>query len=115
MPTYTEAGTPLVYSSSAYVGSPTLSFNFTSVTEKIKEAEERIDKHVDQLEEDIEYFNNKLKELSDKLEYEEAINVEQNTKIKDLENQVSLLDGHINYLEGRLALLEGKINGNNLS
>ena len=113
MPTYTEPEMPLVYSSTAYTGSPAaLTVNFTSVNEKIKEAEERIDRHVDQLEEDIEYFNNKLKEFADKLEYEEAINVEQSTKIKDLENQVSLLDGHINYLEGRIAALEGKLREN---
>ena len=82
-----------------------MSSKFDNVDEKIKGYEEKLDKHVEQLEEDIQFFN------EERLKQEEAIKAlinagaEKDKKIKNLEDIC-------NYLESRLCVLEDKLNEN---
>lgn len=68
-----------------------------------KEYVEKLEKHIDELEEDIEYFNGQLQEkdtmIHDLLD-----------KKDELEKDMSDMNCHIIYLEGRLKALEDKIN-----
>lgn len=84
---------------------------------KVESAMAKIDEHVDQLEEDIDYFNRKLEQQDEKNQgYEKSIdenfiiNIEQDKKIKALEDTVQFLKDYTNYLEGRIMSLEDKLN-----
>lgn len=68
-----------------------------------KEYIEKLEKHIDELEEDIEYFNNELQEKNDMI-YNLL------DKKDELEKDMSDMNCHIIYLEGRLKALEDKIN-----
>ena len=84
---------------------------------KVESAMTKVDEHVDQLEEDIDYFNRKLEQQDEKIQEHEKcinenynINVDQDKKIKVLEDAVQLLKNYTNYLEGRIMSLEDKLN-----
>lgn len=84
---------------------------------KVEAALSKVDEHVDQLEEDIDYFNRKLEQQNEKIQGHEnsinenyTINIEQDKKIKALEDTVQFLKDYTNYLEGRIMSLEDKLN-----
>lgn len=84
---------------------------------RVESAMAKVDEHVDQLEEDIDYFNRKLEQQDEKNQgYEKSINenfiinIEQDKKIKALEDTVQFLKDYTNYLEGRIMSLEDKLN-----
>lgn len=94
----------------------TLHVTYDTSEEKMKEYTEKVDRHVDQLEEDIDYFNKELEQQQEQivsLEEKDTtnlnINMEQNRKIKTLEDEVEFLKNYSSYLEGRIMALEGKI------
>ena len=103
--TSTTTGT---YTYPNIIGTSTITMSPSNLTWTVgqgveKEYVEKLEKHIDELEEDIEYFNNELEE--------------KNTVIYTLQHQVTELDKakkttemHITYLEGRLKALEDKIN-----
>lgn len=68
-----------------------------------KEYVEKLEKHIDELEEDIEYFNGQLQEKD--VMIHDLIG-----KKDELEKDMSDMNCHILYLEGRLKALEDKIN-----
>lgn len=68
-----------------------------------KEYVEKLEKHIDELEEDIEYFNEQLKE-------KDAMIRNLLDKTDELKKDMSDMNCHIIYLEGRLKALEDKIN-----
>ena len=75
--------------------------------EMVNTAVEKLDQHVDQLEEDIDYFNNKLKQIDEcaltSLDRAEALEI----KMDKLESTVEYLKNYINFLEQRIIALEG--------
>ena len=74
--------------------------------EMVNTAIEKLDQHVDQLEEDIDYFNNKLKQIDEcaltSLDRAEALEI----KMDKLESTVEYLKNYINFLEQRIIALE---------
>lgn len=68
-----------------------------------KEYVEKLEKHIDELEEDIEYFNNKLEE-------KDATIYTLQHQVTELDKANKTFEAHITYLEGRLQSLEDKIN-----
>lgn len=87
-----------------------LSFNMTpsniTMTYNGKEQEEyieKLEKHIDELEEDIEYFNKQLQEKDDKIEY-------LMDRVDKLEADSATINSHRIYLESRMQILEGKVN-----
>ena len=67
--------------------------------EMVNTAVEKLDQHVDQLEEDIDYFNNKLQQIDayaqTSLDRADAFEI----KMNKLESTVEYLKNYINYLE----------------
>ena len=100
------------------------SSTISSLTEILQETNRRVDaamakvdEHVDQLEEDIDYFNRKLEQqqehliaLEEKNTTNLNMNIEQDKKIKVLEDKIDFLENYTNYLEGRIMSLEDKLN-----
>lgn len=102
--------------STSYAAAP-MYVSFENTEDKVKEYTEKVDKHIDELEEDIDYFNNKLDDHAGILKGHEncindnyTINAEQDKKIKALEDTVEFLKNYTNYLEGRIMALEDKTN-----
>ena len=100
--TYTYPTYPNIAGTSTITMSPS-NLTWTVGQGVEKEYVEKLEKHIDELEEDIEYFNNQLEE--------------KDTVIYTLQHQTTELDkanktmeAHITYLEGRLQALEDKIN-----
>lgn len=118
MPTYTDCANPVYWTTTGTTTSTpinsldlsgfTNSFNITPNTitwayDNNKEYIEKLEKHIDELEEDIEYFNKQLEEKN------EHINTLEST-VEALKNKSTNMDMHITYLEGRLKALEERIN-----
>lgn len=74
-----------------------------TIEEKIREYEEKLDKHVEQLEEDIQFFNDSRDRQEQAIKELIIANVEKDKKIKNLEDI-------IDYLKDKLFELEGKLN-----
>lgn len=113
---YIQTYTPAATTSASYVASvPSITFSYKDpdMVEKI----EKLEKHIDELEEDIEYFNNKLDDQAGILKAHEkcindnyTINAEQDKQIEALKEKVVFLENYTNYLEGRIMALEDKLN-----
>lgn len=91
---------------SAITSSINITPNNITWTYSNKEQEEyieKLEKHIDELEEDIEYFNGQLQEKD--VMIHDLIG-----KKDELEKDMSDMNCHIIYLEGRLKALEDKIN-----
>lgn len=104
--TTTTATAPNVYTTSG----PTISFTYENTEEKMRKYCDKVDQHVDKLEEDIEFLNDKRKSNEGNLEQLINQNIEQDAEIKNLINEIKDLQGYINYLVDRISMLEGKIN-----
>lgn len=104
--TTTSTTTPTVYTTSG----PTISFIYENTEERMKNYCDKVDQHVDKLEEDIEFLNEKRKLNEGHLERLINQNIEQDAAIKDLTNEIKDLRGYINYLVDRITVLEDKIN-----
>lgn len=64
---------------------------------------EKLEKHIDELEEDIEYFNKQLQEKDDKIEY-------LMDRVDKLETDSATINSHRIYLESRMQILEDRVN-----
>ena len=74
---------------------------FTDKTEKVKEEVEKVNKHVDELEEDIVFFNETREQMIARIITLENENNELKSQMKDAINA-------INYLSNRIDVLEAK-------
>ena len=90
---------------------------YESIEDKVKASIEKLEQHIDQLEEDIEFFNkNRIQQeeeitrLRTKLDAAETRLAEKDTDIKFLKTREVFFTDYINYLEGRIAALEDKFN-----
>lgn len=81
-----------------------------TIEERIREYEEKLDKHVEQLEEDIQFFNDSRERQEQAIKELIIANVEKDKKIKILEDKIIYLDGFTGYLENKITVLEDKFN-----
>ena len=107
--TSTSTTSPTVYTT---VGPTTISFAYENTQEKMKEYCDKVDQHVDKLEEDIEFLNNQRISHDQLIETLIHANIEKENKIKDLTDAIESLKGYVNYIVDRLDLLEEKQNEN---
>ena len=112
MPTNIDASTigsytPVYWSTTTTTGTPitkidlsglTITPNNITATYNGKDQEEyieKLEKHIDELEEDIEYFNKQLQEKDDKIEYLMH-------RVDQLESDSANMNSRLIYLESRL-------------
>ena len=74
-----------------------------TLQEKMEQSIEKIDKHVDQLEEDIDFFNNKRLEHDVNIEYLMQENAKKDKNIADLQIKVEKHEKQIISLTSQLA------------
>lgn len=106
----TSTSSPTVYTT---LGPASISFTYEDTKEKMKEYCDKVDQHVDKLEEDIEFLNNQRISHDQLIETLVHANIEKDNKIKNLTDTIESLKGYVNYIVDRLDLLEEKINENN--
>lgn len=99
----TNAPTTAVNISAINMKPNTITWTTTTNNKEQEEYVEKLEKHIDELEEDIEYFNKQLQEK------DEIIN-NILSKNHELETNTANMDSHITYLEARLKALEDKTN-----
>lgn len=88
----------------AAVSAPVISFSYAS--DETKEQVEKAEKHMDDLELDIDFLNNKRHEQEEFIEQLNARLVEAEALIKSLDDSVEHLKGYTNWLETRITHLE---------
>lgn len=88
----------------AAVSAPTLTFSYAS--DETKEQMEKAEKHMDDLELDIDFLNDKRHEQEELIEELNARLVEAEALIKSLDNAVENLKNYTNWLENRITKLE---------
>jgi peptidoglycan hydrolase CwlO-like protein len=98
---------PTIYTT---VGPTSISLAYENTEEKMREYCDKVDQHVDKLEEDIEFLNEKRKLNEEHIENLINQNLQKDTTIKELTARINSLQGYINYLVDRISVLEGKIN-----
>lgn len=104
MPPYsTTSATTTTYSSGPYytattVSSPPLYVSFESIEEKAKQYFDKVDEHVDELEKDITFLNEKREEQENKIKY-------LMDTIAAAAKEIEALKSYCGYLENKL---EGK-------
>lgn len=103
----TSTTSPTVYTT---IGPTPISFTYENTEEKIKEYCDKVDQHVDKLEEDIEFLNNKRQMNEEHIVRLINQNIQKDTKIKELEDSITFLKGYTSHLEGLIHVLEEKIN-----
>ena len=75
----------------------------------MKEYCDKVDQHVDKLEEDIEFLNEKRLSHDELLEILVNANIERDNKIKALESSVAYLKTYTSHLETVIHMLEDKL------
>ena len=103
--TSTSTIPPTVYTT---VGPASISFAYNNTEEKMKEYCDKVDQHVDKLEEDIDFLNNQRISHDQLIETLVHANIEKDNKIKDLTDTIESLRGYVNYIEDRINILEGR-------
>ena len=107
--TSTTTSTSTAASTIYTMSGPTITLAYENTQEKVKEYCDKVDQHVDELEEDIEIINEKRRSNEERLEQLINQNSEKDTAIKELTAEVNDLRGYVNYLVDRISILEGKI------
>ena len=107
--TSTTTSTSTAASTIYTMSGPTITLAYENTQEKVKEYCDKVDQHVDELEEDIEFLNEKRRSNEERLEQLINQNSEKDTAIKELTAEVNDLRGYVNYLVDRISILEGKI------
>lgn len=106
MPNWTTSATSLYTSGTIANNNLYTTVSYLDREEKFKEYTEKVDRHVDQLEEDIEFLNNEREQLKlDIARLEHGLYLA-NEQIKSLEADREFLKGFTNYLEDRISKLE---------
>lgn len=91
MPVYAASSSfsdPVIYTTASAI-------NFNTTVNKYEEYSQKIDKHVDQLEEDIDFFNRKREEM-------ECTITSLINRINELEKNTDDLKTYISWLEHRV-------------
>ncbi len=98
-PTITTSYTPITWST-------TFTDRYDELKEKVEKYTESTDRHVDQLEEDIEFLNNKRKESEET--YKDILSYISNleTKLCSAEKEIEALKNYTNFLATRIENLE---------
>ena len=104
--TATSTTSPTIYTT---VGPTSISFAYENTEEKMREYCDKVDQHVDKLEEDIEFLNEKRKLNEEHIENLINQNLQKDTRIKVLEDTVTFLKGYTDHLEILIHALEDKI------
>lgn len=104
--TTTSTTSPTVYTT---VGPTSVSFIYKDTEEKMKEYCDKVDQHVDELEEDIEFLNTKREEQEQVIAAMQVNNTDYNKRIEELEKEKMNLESYVHWLETRIEILEGKI------
>ena len=104
--TTTSTTSPTVYTT---VGPASVSFIYKDTEEKMREYCDKVDRHVDELEEDIEFLNTKREEQEQVVAALRINDTEYNKRIEELEKEKMNLESYVNWLESRIEALEGKI------
>ena len=99
--TYTYPTYPNIAGTSVTMSPSNITWTVNQGVEK--EYVEKLEKHIDELEEDIEYFNEQLKEKDGMIHH-------LLDKKNELEKNISDMNSHVIYIEARLQALEDKIN-----
>ena len=99
--TYTYPTYPNIAGTSVTMNPSNITWTVNQGVEK--EYVEKLEKHIDELEEDIEYFNEQLKEKDGMIHH-------LLDKKNELEKNISDMNSHVIYIEARLQALEDKIN-----
>ena len=81
-----------------------------SIDDTIKEATEKVDKHVDQLEEDIEFFNKEREEHAKAIAHLLNDSLKKDKDIADLQMKVNGLETILIDMRNLLKELEEKVN-----
>lgn len=119
--TITTTTTPYYYPATTTTITPSaITINTSSITdkieEKIKDYTEKTDLHVDKLEEDIQFLDEKRQE--NEIKIDELLGQvtaahfklgEKDKKIKDLEDQVNNLKGLVSWLEDTILKIQEKM------
>lgn len=101
--TSTSTISPTIY---ATIDPTSISFTYKDTEEKMKEYCDKVDQHVDKLEEDIEFLNDHRLSNEEQIEFLVQQNIEKDTKIKELISELQDIKGYANYLANRIDLLE---------
>lgn len=104
--TTTSTTSPTVYTT---VGPASVSFIYKDTEEKMREYCDKVDRHVDELEEDIEFLNTKREEQEQVIAALLVNDTEYNKRIEELEKEKMHLESYVNWLETRIGALEEKI------
>ena len=104
--TTTSTTSPTVYTT---VGPASVSFIYKDTEEKMREYCDKVDRHVDELEEDIEFLNTKREEQEQVVAALRINDTQYNKRIEELEKEKMNLESYVNWLESRIEALEGKI------
>lgn len=101
--------------SSVVMSPDSFSIVYESIEDKVKTSIEKLERHIDQLEEDIEFFNKnriqqkeEIDKLQTKLDAAETKLAGQEADIIFLKTREIFFTDYTNYLEGRIAALEDK-------
>lgn len=102
----TTTTSPTIYTA---IGPSSISIVHENTEETVKKYCDKVDQHVDKLEEDIEFLNEKRLSHGDLLEILVNANIEKDNKIKALEGSVTYLKNYTSHLEALIHLLEDKV------
>ena len=102
MPDWTTTSTSLYTSGTIASSDMYTTISYTGVDEKFKEYAEKVDRHVDQLEEDIAFLNDERESLKREIARLEVDLSLATDRIKVLED----MKGFINYLADKIKYLE---------
>lgn len=84
-----------------------------SIDETIKEATEKVDKHVDQLEEDIDFLSQEREAHETLIKQLITENINKTKQIEDLEKKINAIQAMTSAFASMLEELENKVNGTN--
>lgn len=101
---------PTTTTSSYYaaVSSPSIGLYVKDYEKECKEMCDKVEQHIDQLEEDIQFFNDKREESENLIKFLHNSMASANAKITELEKEITGLKGYTSWLESELMEMKNK-------
>ena len=87
---------------------PGIFLSYTDPSEEIKRATQKVDEHIDQLEVDIEFLNDKRKAQEETIKMLTSKLLDAIDEITNLKEEVNNLKGYADYLDGQIESLRNK-------